>query len=168
MRAFVARGDSERSTESLPKLIEEASALALIGAKEQRVDVRFKLDPRAGLVFVDRVQIQQVLLNLIRNAIEAMQKSPQRQLSISTAIDGDGVAIVAVSDTGAGVSDEIAGQLFQPFMTTKAQGMGVGLSISKSIVENHGGRIWVEANPKGGSVFNFTLPLAITEDPADE
>ncbi len=80
MRAFVARGDSERAIESLPKLIEEASTLALIGAKEQRVDVRFKLDPRAGLVFVDRVQIQQVLLNLIRNAIEAMQQSPRRHL----------------------------------------------------------------------------------------
>jgi len=168
MRAFVARGDSERSTESLPKLIEEASALALIGAKELRVDVRFKLDPRAGLVFVDRVQIQQVLLNLIRNAIEAMQQSPHRQLLISTGIDGAGVALVCVSDTGAGVGEEIAGQLFQPFMTTKAQGMGVGLSISKSIIESHGGRIWVEANPEGGAVFKFTLPLAIGEDPADE
>ena len=79
-----------------------------------------------------------------------------------------GVALVAVSDTGAGVSEDVAGQLFQPFTTTKAQGMRVGLSISKSIIENHGGRIWVEANPKGGAVFKFTLPIAIAEDPADE
>jgi two-component system sensor kinase FixL len=168
MRAFVARGDSERGIENLPKLIEEASALALIGAKEQRVDVRFQLDPRAGLVFVDRVQIQQVLLNLIRNAIEAMQHSPRRLLLISTVIDSAGVALISVSDTGAGLSEEIAGQLFQPFTTTKAQGMGVGLSISKSIIDNHGGRIWVESNPEGGAVFKFTIPLAVAEDPADE
>ena len=97
-----------------------------------------------------------------------MQHSPQRHLLISSAIDTAGVALVSVSDTGAGLSDEIAGRLFQPFMTTKAQGMGVGLSISKSIIDNHGGRIWVESNPEGGTVFKFTLPLAVAEDPADE
>ncbi len=168
MRSFVARGESERLVENLPKLIEEASALALIGAKEQRVDVRFKLDPRAETVFADRVQIQQVMLNLIRNAIEAMQQSLKRHLVISTSIDEDGAALVSVSDTGAGISEEIAGQLFQPFMTTKAQGMGVGLSISKSIIESHGGRIWVEPNLEGGTIFKFTLSTAAAEGTADE
>jgi two-component system sensor kinase FixL len=168
MRAFVARGDSERAMEILPKLIEEASALALIGAKEHRIDVRFQLDPRANSVFVDRVQIQQVLLNLIRNAIEAMQQSRERRLLVSTTFDDAGATLVTVSDTGAGISDEVADQLFQPFMTTKAQGMGVGLSISKSIIESHGGRIWVEPNPSGGTIFKFTLPTTAVEDAADE
>ncbi len=168
MRAFVGRGDNERLSESLPKIIEEASALALIGAKEHRVAVRFHLSPEAQFVFVDRVQIQQVLLNLIRNALEAVQQSPVRELIISTALDEDGAALVSVADTGPGLSDEIAERLFQPFMTTKAQGMGVGLSISKSIIEGHGGRIWVTGGAGGGAIFNFTLPLTATEDGTDE
>lgn len=168
MRAFVARGDSERTLESLPKLIEEASALALIGAKEQRINVRFALDPGAATVFADRVQIQQVLLNLIRNAIEAMQQGQRRDLTISTGIDTDGMAMISVCDTGVGISEEVAATLFQPFMTTKAQGMGVGLSISRSIIESHGGRIWAESNPEGGAIFKLTLPTAPTEDANDE
>jgi two-component system sensor kinase FixL len=169
MRAFVARGDSERAVENLPKLIEEASALALIGAKELKLNVRFKLDPRAATVFGDRVQIQQVLLNLIRNGMEAMQQSQRRDLTISTAVDSDGVAIISVGDTGEGISEEVAATLFQPFMTTKAEGMGVGLSISRSIIESHGGRIWAETNPDGGgAIFKLTLPIAPAEDPNDE
>lgn len=168
MRAFVARGDSERAVESLRKIIEEASALALIGAREHRVHVRFELDPGAGHIFADRVQIQQVLLNLIRNAMEAMQQSATRELLISTAVNAPGAALVSVIDTGSGISDEIGDQLFKPFMTTKAHGMGVGLSISRSIIESHGGQIWAEANPRGGAIFQFTLPLAAAQDAPDE
>jgi two-component system sensor kinase FixL len=168
MRAFVSRGDSERAVESLPKIIEEASALALIGAREHRVHVRFQLDPGAGLIFADRVQIQQVLLNLIRNAMEAVQQSPTRELLISTRVSDPGTALVSVADTGCGISDEIGDQLFKPFMTTKAHGMGVGLSISRSIIESHGGQIWAEANPQGGTIFQFTLPLAATQEASDD
>jgi two-component system sensor kinase FixL len=167
MRAFVSRGDNEPTLENLPKVIEEASALALIGAKEHRVDVRFKLDPRAAQVFVDRIQIQQVLLNLIRNALEAMQQSAKREMLISTTIDSAGDALISVADTGSGISGEVGDQLFKPFMTTKAEGMGVGLSISRSIIESHGGRIWAEANPGGGTIFKFTLPLAPAESSDD-
>jgi two-component system sensor kinase FixL len=167
MRAFVGRGDTERTLEALPKVIEEASALALIGAKEHRVDVRFKLDRRAASVFADRVQIQQVLLNLIRNGLESMYASVTRELLISTSIDSAGDALVSVSDTGSGIGEEVRDQLFRPFMTTKAEGMGVGLSISRSIIESHGGRIWAEPNPAGGTIFRFTLPLA-TEDATHE
>lgn len=159
LRDFVARGETDREPESLPKLIEEASALALVGAKEHGVRVRFDLSPDADLVMVDKVQIQQVVLNLIRNAVEAMEDSPRRELEIRTDLTGDGQARVSVSDTGSGLQPDVVDQLFQPFVTTKRTGMGVGLSISRTIIEAHGGQIWAEANPEGGAVFRFTLGL---------
>jgi two-component system sensor kinase FixL len=158
MREFVRRGASERAPERLSKVVEDAAALALIGAREHLVTTRLKLDPAADAVFADRVQIQQVLVNLIRNAVDAMEDSPRRELTIaSQRLDGGSVQ-VSVTDTGSGINDEFRERLFQPFMTTKAEGMGVGLSISRSIIEAHGGRIWADANPKGGTVFHFTLP----------
>lgn len=158
LREFVARGESERQIESLPKLIEEASALALVGAKEKGVRVVFQLDGAALLVLADRIQVQQVLLNLIRNAIEAMQDSPQRELIIGTAlIAEDGQVEISVRDTGTGLMPDVAAQLFQPFVTTKEHGMGVGLSICRTIIEAHGGKIWAESEPGRGTTFRFTL-----------
>jgi two-component system, LuxR family, sensor kinase FixL len=158
LREFVARGEGERHIEGLPKLIEEASALALVGAKEKGVRVRFDLDPDASLVFADRIQVQQVLLNLIRNAIEAMQDAARRDLVVGTrALPAEGLVEVRVSDTGTGIAPEVAAQLFQPFVTTKASGMGVGLSICRTIVEAHGGKIQAEPGPDGGTIFRFTL-----------
>jgi len=168
MRDFVRRGASQREPASLSKLVEEASALALIGEKERQVDVRLSLDPAADNVFADRVQIQQVLLNLIRNGIDAMEDQPRRELVISSDLTEEGVAQVSVADSGGGIADDVLEKLFQPFMTTKPQGMGVGLSISRSIIEAHGGRIWAEANPRGGTIFRFTLPPADQEDETDD
>jgi two-component system sensor kinase FixL len=164
LRDFVARGESAHRVESAKKLIEEASALALVGVKEQGVRVRFQIDPVHDLVLVDKVQIQQVLLNLIRNAIEAMGQSPRRELLIASRPCSGDLVEVSVSDTGSGIAPEVAAQLFQPFITTKRDGMGVGLSISRSIVESHGGQITVEPNEGGGTIFRFTIQGVTGED----
>jgi two-component system sensor kinase FixL len=157
MRDFVARGETERRVESLPRLIEEAGALALVGVREAGVRVSFEFDPSVELVLADKVQIQQVAVNLIRNAVEAMEDRPRRTLRILIEPAEDDGARVSVIDTGSGLAPEVLEQLFQPFVTTKAAGMGVGLSISRTIVEAHGGRIWAEPNPEGGTIFRFTL-----------
>jgi two-component system sensor kinase FixL len=167
LREFVGRGDSERRVESVKKLIEEASALALVGTKDQGVRVRFQFDPAVDLVLVDKVQIQQVLLNLLRNAVEAMQASQRRELVIFTAAGDDEMVVVSVADTGSGIAQELMSQLFQPFVTNKRHGMGVGLSICRTIVEAHGGQITVEPNPAGGTIFRFTVRAASREDFGD-
>src|SRR5262249_28664187 len=119
LRDFVARGESERRVESAKKVVEEASALALVGAKDQGVRVRFQFDPTIDLVLADKVQIQQVLLNLLRNAIEAMEDSQRRELVVSTASGKDGTITISVADTGSGIAPEVMPQLFQPFVTNK-------------------------------------------------
>jgi two-component system sensor kinase FixL len=157
LREFVARGDSERRVENLPKLIEDASTLALVGARENAITVSFRLDPHAEQVMADRIQIQQVLVNLIRNAFEILMDSAgKRELSIETQLLDDAVQ-VSVADSGAGLSPEVRAHLFQPFVTTKQKGMGLGLSICRAIVEAHGGKIWVDNRPQGGTIFRFTL-----------
>ncbi|MEX1083076.1 MAG: PAS domain S-box protein [Xanthobacteraceae bacterium] len=163
MREFVARGDSDRTIENLRKLIEEASALAFIGAKEYNIHVSHRFNPGEGFVLVDKIQIQQVLLNLIRNAVEAMHETPRRELVIATSYRDDGIIEIAVADTGPGIPPDVERQLFQPFFTTKRQGTGIGLSISRAIVEAHGGRLWVESNPGGGALFRFTLRMMTKE-----
>jgi two-component system sensor kinase FixL len=158
LREFVARGENERRIENLQKLIEESSALALVGAKERQVRVAIRLDPRAPMVLADRIQVQQVLLNLIRNAMEAMHETPRRELTVATkAVEGKGLVAVLVSDTGAGISPDVLKRLFQPFVTTKKHGMGVGLSICRTIIEAHGGKIWVDSERGRGTTFTFTL-----------
>ena len=160
LREFVARGETERRVENLPKLVEEASALALIGARESAVRVSFAFHPDCLAVLADKVQVQQVLLNLIRNAMEAMAATTRRELRIGTAPAPDGLVRVSVTDTGGGIAPEILAQLFRPFVTSKPQGMGVGLSVSRTIIEAHGGQLWAEANPGGGTIFAFTLRAA--------
>lgn len=167
LRDFVSRGESERRVESVTKLVEEASALSLVGVKDRGIRVQFQFDPAVDLVLADRVQVQQVLLNLIRNAMDAMETSPKRELMISIVPAGDSHVRISVADSGSGISPDIAEQLFQPFVTTKRQGMGVGLSISRTIVEAHNGRIWVEPNPTGGTIFHFTLAV-VNEGDVDD
>jgi two-component system sensor kinase FixL len=164
LRNFVSRKESEKRVESLSKLIEEAGALGLTGAREQGVILRFTLDPTCDLVLADRVQIQQVLVNLFRNALEAMGDSTRRELIASNAKAADDMIEIAISDTGHGFGGDVHPNLFQPFFTTKENGMGVGLSISRTIVETHGGRMWAETNEAGGATFRFTLPIASSKD----
>ena len=158
MRDFLSHGDSEFHMESLSRLVTEASALALVGSREHGIEVQIALDPKCNQVFVDRIQIQQVLFNLIRNALEAMLASPIRVLEIRSDPGPDNFVTIGIHDTGSGISDELAPQLFQPFITSKKTGMGIGLSICRTIIEGHGGRIWFEPGRNGGTSFYFSLP----------
>lgn len=160
LRGFAKKGEAHQRPESLPKLIEESSALALIGSRRSGIRVELHLDQRASLVAVDKVQIQQVLVNLIRNAAEAMADRPAPQLTVATRRTGDAKIQVSVADRGPGLADQIRQNLFQPFQTTKSSGLGIGLSISRSIIDAHGGELWAEDNPGGGTIFHFTLPAA--------
>ena len=158
LRDFVSNGETERKVESLPRLMTEANALALIGSREHGIEVQLDFNPRAEQVFVDRIQIQQVLVNLIRNAIDAMIEVPVRSLSIRTDLEPGQFVRISIEDSGSGISEAVAAQLFQPFVTSKKSGMGIGLSICRTIVEDHGGRIWFEPAPDSGTIFHFTLP----------
>jgi len=166
LRGFVSRGEPQSRREGLVKLVEEACALALLGAKESNIHVSLHLGPDLPDVQVDRVQVQQVLLNLLRNAVEAMENQARRELTV-TAQPETGYVRISVADTGPGVLPDIAAQLFQPFVSTKADGMGIGLSVCRTIVESHGGRLWMEPRPTGGTVFHFTVPTAPAALPAN-
>jgi len=158
LREFVARGESEHRIEDLQRLVEEASALGLVGAKEKGVQVEFDFPSESPQVIVNRVQIQQVLINLLRNAVEAMHGIQPRLLTISAHTVQDGTMVqVSVKDTGSGIAPEVLSKLFKPFTTTKKSGMGVGLSICRTIVESHGGKIWADSTPGEGTTFHFTL-----------
>ncbi|RUM95968.1 PAS domain-containing sensor histidine kinase [Pseudaminobacter arsenicus] len=168
LREFVTREDSERSLVNIRKLIEEAGALALIGSREQGVRSIFRFAADTEDVLVDRVQIQQVIINLIRNAMDAMRDGDRRELTVRTSSDGDSHVIIEIADTGSGIPDEIAARLFEPFVTSKANGMGIGLSISRRIVKAHGGSISANRNSEGGATFRISLPVVPREaDNAD-
>lgn len=160
---FVARGEVGRTIENLSHLVNEAVALGAIGAHERGVDVRVEFDDETTSVFVDKVQIQQVLINLVRNAMEAMEKSPKREIHISSKTENAHFVRVTVADTGPGVPPKIAENLFRAFASTKKEGMGLGLSICRTIIEANGGRIWLDPRPEGGSSFHFSLTRANME-----
>jgi two-component system sensor kinase FixL len=168
LRGFVSKGESDRRIQNLNQLVEEALALALVGARQRGVRASLELDHSLPPVLVDHVQIQQVVLNLVRNAVEPMEEVERRELTIGTrAIPEQGMAEVIVADSGPGIAPELADRLFQPFVTTKATGMGLGLSICREIVEAHHGRLSAAQKSSGGTVFRVTLPIASPEEAAD-
>jgi hypothetical protein len=169
IREFVKRSEPERKTCDVPSLVADAALLAEIDARRTGVALRIEVQPGLPLLYLDPILIEQVLLNLMKNAIEAMRDTPRRLLTVKVSMDHDNVSF-AVSDTGTGLASEIAGRLFEPFYTTKSEGMGMGLNICRSVVEAHQGRLWVEANDhtharQAGCTFRFTLPLAVNQSP---
>jgi two-component system sensor kinase FixL len=167
LREFVTKGETDKSPQNIRQIVEEAGALALVGSREKGVRTVFDFPSGADLVMVDRIQIQQVLTNLMRNGIEAMKDSPKRELHIGIRRTSEDEVAVTVEDSGPGIPEEIADQLFKPFTTTKSGGMGIGLSISKRIVEAHGGDMTVSKSQLGGASFSFTLP-AFNEENDDD
>jgi C4-dicarboxylate-specific signal transduction histidine kinase len=157
LRDFVSKGKLTRRAEDLGPVLKEAVALALMGPKHRGIRVIERVEPSACSALIDRIQIQQVLVNLIRNAAEAMDGSPRREITLATAPKEPGLIEASVADTGPGMPADVVGRLFEPFVTTKPDGMGVGLSICRTIIEAHGGHIRADANPEGGMVFRFTL-----------
>src|SRR6185295_3810788 len=137
----------------------EASALALVGAKQRDIKFGLQLADDLPPVMIDRVQIQQVVLNLVRNAVEALDAAPVRELTISTAPAAAGWIQVRVRDTGPGLAPEVRAKLFEPFVTTKAAGMGLGLSICRSIIDGHGGTLALDPKVEAGTSFVFTIPI---------
>jgi len=158
LRRFIEKRETEHSLEAPEVLVEDA--ITLLGTMDTSVSLQTIIDENLPRVLVDRVQLQQVLVNLMRNAIEAMQGSVHRQLVLSMRLTEQHMIEVSLTDTGPGLAPDIAARLFQPFVSTKPSGMGVGLSICHNIISQHGGRIWAEANPEGGTIFRFTLPAA--------
>ncbi|UGY08569.1 sensor histidine kinase [Phyllobacterium pellucidum] len=161
LREFVSRGETEMRIEKLPDLIREASDFASAGTGDHGVQVRLSFDPRTDAVLGNRIQLQQVMLNLIRNAREALAESEGCELDVATKLLDDETIEIAVADRGSGLPDDIAEHLFEPFHTTKKNGMGLGLSICRSIVEAHGGKLRYEPNRGGGAIFRVTLPVPL-------
>ncbi|WP_430417876.1 PAS domain-containing sensor histidine kinase [Parasphingorhabdus sp.] len=168
LREFVSRGEINRQVLSIAQLVEDATVLGTIGAQEKGIEFSIEVAPDTNHVFVDRVQIQQVMVNLMRNAIEAMADSAEKKLHIAvTSVDDEQVEI-AVSDTGTGIDAELGERIFDPFASTKGDGMGLGLSICRTIIESHGGVILAEPNPGGGTIFRITLEKAGQEQDDDQ
>ena len=162
LRDYVSKREIVRERVPIARIISEATTIGLVGAREKGVS--WSIDAgRAGEVMGDRVQLQQVMVNLMRNAVEAMQTQPVKMLTIIADRIEPGRVEVTVTDTGTGLDPEVAANLFQPFLTTKRHGMGLGLSICKTIVEAHGGELDAFPNPAGGTVFRFTLAGAMKE-----
>jgi two-component system, LuxR family, sensor kinase FixL len=162
LREFVSRGKNDRKPESIAVLIDESCTLGLLGSREKGIVSDIKVSPPDAAVLVDRIQIQQVLINLLRNAMDAMASTMTCEIAIAASAH-DNLVEVIVADRGPGLDPNIGNQLFTAFVSTKRDGMGLGLSICRTIVEAHGGKIWTEARNGGGTEFHFTLPQAKLE-----
>jgi two-component system sensor kinase FixL len=159
IREFARKKTPDLAFEDINRIIEEANAIAAVGTKAKNIRTIFDLSTLHPKTRVDRIQIQQVVMNLVRNAMDAMTGHDRRELVLQSRIDETGEIEIGVMDSGPGIPDTVAKRLFTPFMTTKRDGTGLGLAICRSIVEAHGGRLWHEKSPLGGAAFKFTLPV---------
>jgi two-component system, LuxR family, sensor kinase FixL len=157
MRDLATRGGTEQKPESLSAILSEIEFIVGLMVRDVGARVFYDLYQGPDIVMADRIQIQQLVVNLIRNAIDAVAKFPDREIKVTTKLDADGKLLTIVEDSGPGVDITVMGRVFQPLASTKPTGMGLGLSICRAIVENHGGRIWVEPSPLGGAAFSFVL-----------
>jgi two-component system sensor kinase FixL len=159
LRGLVARGESEKRIEPVPPLLQEVLELALIGIRPKGIAIALDGNLPNVSVLADKIQIQQVVLNLLRNGAEAVADQSERALAILVEVREDELQI-GVADNGPGLPEKVQAKLFQPFVSTKETGMGLGLSICHTIIGAHNGRLWAEANPTGGTIFRFALPIA--------
>jgi C4-dicarboxylate-specific signal transduction histidine kinase len=160
IRSLISKGAPQREPVDINSLIEEALVLAKGQVVLNKISLSLLLDPALPLVSGDRIQLQQVLMNLIANAIDAMANVTGRERTLeirSQRVQAQSIS-VSVQDLGIGISEEFISRLFEPFFTTRAQGIGMGLAISHSIIEAHGGRLWAESKLNEGTIFRFTLP----------
>ena len=164
LRRFIKKDEIERRLEPINTVVEEAAALALIGASDRNIELVFSLDDALPPVLMDRIEVQQVVLNILRNAIEAFEGTGERKIHVSTRATGPHRVEVDISDNGPGLAPHVADDPFRPFQTTKADGMGIGLAISRTIIDAHGGRLWAESPPEGGAQFRFSLPVGSESD----
>jgi two-component system, LuxR family, sensor kinase FixL len=160
LRQSIEKTDTQLCRVDPSAFVEEASTLALVDASEKGIDVRYDLGQDLPEVLIDKVQVQQVIVNLIRNSIDALAGMQRRELTIATLASEGDLIVTTVTDTGSGLSDEVRENLFKPFTTTKSDGMGVGLSICKSIIDEHDGRLWTTSGADGETTFHFSLPTA--------
>lgn len=159
LRNFVAQGETDRLLDDISDVVNEACGLALLGARAEGVETTMALAADLPEILMDRIQIQQVVVNLIRNSLDATIDQEKRAISVKTVLGEGNTLGVSVADNGPGLDKAVAERLFQPFNSSKTDGMGIGLSISRTIIEQHGGRIWATPNDGGGVIFRFTLPI---------
>jgi C4-dicarboxylate-specific signal transduction histidine kinase len=167
LRNFLIRGETETRCENVSAMVDDARSLALIGPTASGVEIRVLLDSEAPYIVANRIGIQQVLINLMRNALEAMAGMDRRKLWVTTTLRRPDLVEFAVADSGPGIGADMAERIFEPFVTTKRDGMGIGLSICRSIIETHGSRLQFEPNPDGGTIFHFTLPAVLRDRELD-
>lgn len=158
LRKFVTKGETERTFEPINPVVKEAVELAMIGTSQHGIVTTFDVADGLPDVMIDRVQIQQVITNLVRNGVDALIDVERRALTVRTSLLENSTVQIDIIDTGVGLAEEVVERLFQPFVTTKAGGIGIGLSICRSIIDAHDGRIWATANPEGGTAFHVSLP----------
>jgi two-component system sensor kinase FixL len=157
LRGFASRGDGEKRIEAITPLVKEAAELAVVGTKLRGISITIQDSSAGAAILADKIQIQQVLLNLLRNAAEAVADQERRDIGLLTEARDD-IVQISVIDNGPGIPEEVQAKLFQPFVSTKKTGMGVGLSICHGIIAAHDGSLWTEPNPEGGTIFHIALP----------